>query len=395
MRLLTLTLAAFLLTALAPTASFAVVAGSLVTNLTDDDVFGGSNISVDTTAVVDNNKIAVYTLSGSGFSGGGFGFSISNGENGIDSSEGGTNTDVPNPNPVDPAIMAVNGGGRLQNGNVVRVSAWFQQDPNDPITIEPSVEPVLKLELWKEFDSQNGDFTSGRQATAGFGDRLWDTDINAPDPTWAGFNQSEAARIDLNNDGDIANGDSLTISLPPTTTGSEWIQLVSQIVIDDTPDDQGGAGFFWEVAGEQFQVDAVEEIRATMFVGDFAGNDLTGGGSFFVDNFLFEVFPDQATANATPIDSPFPTQDFVPGDYNEDGTVDAADYAVFRDNLGADEGTLPNDIDGGTIGTAQYDTWAANFGSSLPGASGTAAIPEPGSLVLAAMGLGLLARRRF
>lgn len=387
--------------ALAPTSGFAVIAGSLITDL-NGQTFGGSNIGVDTTARLDLNNIVVYTLNGSGFSGGGFGVSISNGENGIDSTEGGANTDVPNPNPLDPAIAAVNGGGRLQNGNAIRFSAWFQQDPNDPITKEPSVEPVMKLELWKEYGSQNGDFTSGRKANAGFGDRLWDTDINAPDPFWAGFGQSQASRIDLNNDGDIANGDALTVSLPPTT-GRSWTLVETTLVIDDMPDNVEGFG--WQIGAEgtpeqQFFVDAIEEIRATMFVGDFAGNDLTGGGSFFVDNVLLEVFASEADLLATPNPNPVPkTQDFVPGDYNGDGVADAADFTVWRDTVGADEGALPNDVDGGVIGSAQYDTWVANYGGTAPdpfAPEGSAAVgvPEPSALLITLFGVGLVGRNR-
>ena len=63
----------------------------------------------------------------------------------------------------------------------------------------------------------------------------------------------------------------------------------------------------------------------------------------------------------------FTVQPGLPGDYNQDGVVDAADYTVWRDNLGQPEGTLPNDIDGGQIGPAQYATWQANFGSTGPG----------------------------
>ena len=70
----------------------------------------------------------------------------------------------------------------------------------------------------------------------------------------------------------------------------------------------------------------------------------------------------------------------LPGDYNADGTVDAADYTVWRDNLGEPAGALPSDIDGGVIGQAQYDTWVAHFGQSVP--TTTAAVPEPGALVL-------------
>ncbi|MGD9636670.1 MAG: hypothetical protein AB7U97_25530, partial [Pirellulales bacterium] len=40
-------------------------------------------------------------------------------------------------------------------------------------------------------------------------------------------------------------------------------------------------------------------------------------------------------------------------------------------------GTLPNDVDGGVIGSAQYARWKANFGSRSAAA---AAVPEPGPL---------------
>jgi phospholipase/lecithinase/hemolysin len=74
----------------------------------------------------------------------------------------------------------------------------------------------------------------------------------------------------------------------------------------------------------------------------------------------------------------------LPGDYNEDGTVNAADYTVWRNNLGADAGTLANDVDGGVIGTAQYETWKTNFGltSSTMASVSTASVPEPSSLLV-------------
>jgi hypothetical protein len=82
----------------------------------------------------------------------------------------------------------------------------------------------------------------------------------------------------------------------------------------------------------------------------------------------------------------------LPGDYNNDGSVDAADYVVWRDNQGTTN-TLPNDPLGGTIGPAQYDQWRANFGALAgPSAAGdrTSPVPEPSSVVsflLASLGL--------
>lgn len=77
------------------------------------------------------------------------------------------------------------------------------------------------------------------------------------------------------------------------------------------------------------------------------------------------------------------------GDFNADGVVDAADYTVYRDNVGSVAG-LPNDDGLGAVGDMHYDLWAANYGNSaslitvvtagLPPAS--LAIPEPTSLFL-------------
>lgn len=73
------------------------------------------------------------------------------------------------------------------------------------------------------------------------------------------------------------------------------------------------------------------------------------------------------------------------GDYNNDGFVNIADYTVWRDNLGAPEGTLLNDPNVGTIAAAQYTTWKNNFGNSLPFTVASATIPEPSSCVLLAL----------
>ncbi len=74
----------------------------------------------------------------------------------------------------------------------------------------------------------------------------------------------------------------------------------------------------------------------------------------------------------------------IPGDYNQNGVVDAADYVVWRKNQGTTH-TLPNDPTGGTIGAAQYSQWRAHFGQSAgsgTGATANAAVPEPATLVL-------------
>ncbi len=92
------------------------------------------------------------------------------------------------------------------------------------------------------------------------------------------------------------------------------------------------------------------------------------------------------------------------GDFNNDGAVDAADYTVWRDNLGAPAGVLANDITREAIGLTQYNDWRANFGATAPtfgslSASGSltdaAAVPEPRSLLSLAAAASLCLLRRL
>lgn len=78
----------------------------------------------------------------------------------------------------------------------------------------------------------------------------------------------------------------------------------------------------------------------------------------------------------------------LPGDFNANGVVDAADYVVWRNNVGSTT-ALPNDSIGGTIGTSQYNEWRTHFGQTAGsggGVSANAAVPEPATLALLIMG---------
>jgi phospholipase/lecithinase/hemolysin len=67
----------------------------------------------------------------------------------------------------------------------------------------------------------------------------------------------------------------------------------------------------------------------------------------------------------------------LPGDFNDDDTVDAADYVVWRKGLGT------------TYSDNDYHQWLSNFGASAADVGmAAAAVPEPASLLLP---LGLLA----
>jgi T5SS/PEP-CTERM-associated repeat protein len=83
----------------------------------------------------------------------------------------------------------------------------------------------------------------------------------------------------------------------------------------------------------------------------------------------------------------------TPGDYNNNGSVDAADYVLWRKYQGTTH-ALPNDPTGGTIGPTQYATWRANFGRP-PGSGssdglGGSSVPEPASWIAILLATGLI-----
>jgi T5SS/PEP-CTERM-associated repeat protein len=77
------------------------------------------------------------------------------------------------------------------------------------------------------------------------------------------------------------------------------------------------------------------------------------------------------------VEAPIP---ILPGDFNSDGIVDAADYVVWRNGLGT------------TYALSDYDVWRTHFGQTAGGGAGaivSAAVPEPttlGLLMFAAAG---------
>ena len=72
----------------------------------------------------------------------------------------------------------------------------------------------------------------------------------------------------------------------------------------------------------------------------------------------------------------------VPGDYNGNGVVDAADYTVWRDTLGSTEDLRANGDDTGAsmgvIDQADYVFWKSQFGVPVGGGSlSVGGVPEP------------------
>ena len=83
------------------------------------------------------------------------------------------------------------------------------------------------------------------------------------------------------------------------------------------------------------------------------------------------------------------------GDYNRDGTVNAPDYNVWRDNFGSTNELAADGNNDLVINAPDYNVWRDNFGNTLGAASGQgAAVPEPSTAVLVLFGAVFLAIRK-
>jgi T5SS/PEP-CTERM-associated repeat protein len=190
------------------------------------------------------------------------------------------------------------------------------------------------------------------------------------------YTQSTGATLEIEIGGTATATEFDFVDVTGTATlgGELQLALISDFVPD--PDDEfivfnaGDVLSFFSNAGNGQRVDTVDGI-----------------GSFLVHYGPTSAFdPDQIVLSEF-----LPAG--VPGDYNNDGTVDTADYVVWRKT------------DGGQAG---YNLWRANFGRTVgaasraaPGQPGsprlgepTAAVPEPAGIImlLAALLAGLNGR---
>lgn len=136
---------------------------------------------------------------------------------------------------------------------------------------------------------------------------------------------------------------------------------------------------FTPKATDTFTVFATQGGMAGVFSNVTTGQRLEtvdGRGSFLVHYGATSIYsPNQIVLTAFEA-SPL----LLPGDYNQNGTVDAADYTLWRDNLGSPT-SLPNDD---TPGVAQddYERWKSRVGQTGAGGGQLSAVPEPSGFLL-------------
>jgi hypothetical protein len=96
-----------------------------------------------------------------------------------------------------------------------------------------------------------------------------------------------------------------------------------------------------------------------------SGGAVAATGAIFIDDISASIIPPSG----------------IPGDYNDDLSVNAADYVVWRKSAG-----MP----------ASYNTWRANFGKALAGTGvhANSAVPEPATFILMMSGVANWCLRR-
>jgi hypothetical protein len=155
----------------------------------------------------------------------------------------------------------------------------------------------------------------------------------------------------------------------------------------------------WGVTGSDFLSDPQWDIAVPLVEGLFAAglspsfvglNPITQASVFSslpLDiNSVGTVTQALTVTNVSRDD--FVSSPVIPGDYNQDGVVDAADYTMWQDTLGQFVLGSYDGADGNgntVIDLYDYQVWKQNFGNTLPASGSGVPVPEPPSLILAVL----------
>ncbi len=185
----------------------------------------------------------------------------------------------------------------------------------------------------------------------------------------------------------------------PNTATSQWfINQGDNSFLDDPARSDGGFAAFGRVLAKGMTV--VDAIGDLPIPSDF-GFEI--GGAFNdlpLRNFSGDSIEQVRVQNTVTV-TRVRVLNYPMGDYDFNGTVDAADYIVWKSTFGSTTNAAADGNGDGIVNAADYSIWRNTFGQiSAPGGGAggfeTGSVPEPHSLMLAAMagGCSILASRR-
>ena len=176
-----------------------------------------------------------------------------------------------------------------------------------------------------------------------------------------------------------------------TSNDKTSMAVVDSAAYQPPPPGTPPAPFYTSVAAEILGISiGYADVYGVGFAGQWADATGLASGTYWLE---VTVNPYGDTPEGRIIESDYSNNstrilvDLLPGDYNDDGVVDAADYTVWRNTLGQSVAILTTGADGdgdGTITMADYQVWKAHFGETLTRrrCQCEAAVPEPNALQL-------------
>ena len=190
----------------------------------------------------------------------------------------------------------------------------------------------------------------------------------------------------------IRNTSPFTVQIDAYTITSASNSLNSNPALWTSLQDQPGVAPNWFESGNQTD-GRVAEVMSTGTT-TLAANSVTTfdlGGLFKTGGMQDLGFQFLLAGNSQPntgfVSYAAPSGGGVTGDFNNNGTVDAADYVLWRNG-----GPLENDPTNG-VQPEDYNVWRSNFGRTATPAAGASlagsAVPEPATFAL--LGLAALA----
>jgi hypothetical protein len=142
------------------------------------------------------------------------------------------------------------------------------------------------------------------------------------------------------------------IAAPVSSDMGTHIHLVAYGLSKDTEPPEGAYGFFARLTSDVYQPSEPFLVVLNKDVFDYG-----------------QMVPAAQAINAAA---------FLPGDYNHDERVDAADYVVWRKTFGSSTELAADGSYNDSIDADDYGIWRSNFGAVNPvGGVSIAAVPEP------------------